>query len=556
VKVPRLSGPPLKLARIAAENPGSAGLVRQLLRRTLRVDELGALPSALRADLPIDHRPIRARKNPRASIGELPLPAGTGWPERSADFAHAYATGQTTPRIVADRALSELARLAALRPSMNVIAASDPALTLADAEASTRRYAAGRPLGPFDGVPFLVKDQHDVRGLPTRLGSRPGDEPPAKRDATIVARLRGAGALVLGKSVLTEWAFSTVGANVNVSMPHNPFDPTRAAGGSSTGSAVGVALGLCPFATAGDGGGSIRIPASLNGIFGLKPTFGLVSRAGDWFHGSVPVVGPLASSTVDLAHFLDCVSSTPDPDDDLTESAPPPPPGGFARCPRSSIRGLVIGIDEREWRDASPEIVKPCREALASLEERGARLVDVTVPLAPHAAQIGYLTIGAEGLAYGRADWEERRDSLSEDLRLALAALSGVTALEYLDAQRLRQGLRLEVAAALRIADVLAMPATAIPAPRFTEEDATGAFSDPNALDGLCRFAFLANVTGLPAASAPIGSDGAGVPVGLQIVGDAWNEGTLLSVLADLEREEVARVRRPPGAVSVLASRP
>jgi aspartyl-tRNA(Asn)/glutamyl-tRNA(Gln) amidotransferase subunit A len=141
-------------------------------------------------------------------------------------------------------------------------------------------------------------------------------------------------------------------------------------------------------------------------------------------------------------------------------------------------------------------------------------------------------------------------------LRLALAALSGITALEYLDSQRLRQGLRLEVAEALRKADVLALPSTAIVAPRYTEQDAAQAFSDPAALDGLCRYAFLANVTGLPAGTAPIAADSSGLPIGLQIVGDAWDEITVLRVLAELEREGVARVRRPACAVDLLEQNP
>jgi aspartyl-tRNA(Asn)/glutamyl-tRNA(Gln) amidotransferase subunit A len=557
--LPRISGPPLRLARIAAESRGSAGLVRQLLRHALRVDELAALPAELRGDLPFDHRPIRARKDSRSpgqsSSGRALREAsreGSHWPHRASDYVRAFESGRSSPRQVAMRALLELSRLATLRPTMNVLAASDPAMTLADAESSTRRYAAKKTLGPLDGVPFLVKDQHDVRGLPTRVGSHPGSEPPAARDATLVARLRAAGAVVLGKSVLTEWAFSTVGANVHVPMPHNPFDPSRAAGGSSTGSAVGVALGLCPLATGGDGGGSIRVPACLNGIFGLKPTFGRVSRAGDWLHGSTAVVGPVACSTIDLAHFLDAVSSSPDPDDLLTEWADPPPRNGFANALSSNVRGLTIGIDHSEWQDAAPEIAKACETALSSLEHHGAKIVSIEIPLAPSAAQIGYLSIGAEGLTYGKVYWEERRDVLGEDLRLALAAISGVTAVEYLDSQRLRQGLRLEVAEALRKVDVLALPTTAIAAPRYTERDASDTFTDPAALDGLCRYAFLANVTGLPAGTAPIGVDSAGLPIGLQIVGDAWDESRVLGVLANLEREEVAQVRRPACAVDLL----
>jgi aspartyl-tRNA(Asn)/glutamyl-tRNA(Gln) amidotransferase subunit A len=400
-------------------------------------------------------------------------------------------------------------------------------------------------------VPFLVKDQHDVAGLPTTLGV-PAKQPNAERDATIVARLRDAGAVFLGKTVLTEWGLSNIGANVHFAMPHNPFDPTRAAGGSSTGSAVGVALGLCPFATGGDGGGSIRVPASLNGIFGLKPTFGRVSHYGDGFKESVATPGPIAASTTDLALFLDAVASQHDPHDAQTAWAPAPPAGGFLACTRGEVRGLSIGIDEDEWRDAAAEIQTAGQAALRALEARGVELKKVKIPLARHAAKIGYLTIGCESLVYHRREWLSDRRAINEDLRLTLAALAGVSALEFLDSQRVRRGLAHEVAAALRSVDALALPTTAAAAPRYDDRDATAAFSDPEAIDDLCRFTFLANLIGLPAATAPVAFDSAGLPIGLQLVADAWAEPVLLALLADLERQSIAHVRRPPGAIDLL----
>jgi aspartyl-tRNA(Asn)/glutamyl-tRNA(Gln) amidotransferase subunit A len=549
--LPRLSGAPLVLTRLAAEKPLSARLVREVLKRALGIDALAKLPETMRAELPADLRPFRARPEKAPRLGNAPLPRSS-WPRQTSHFVEAYLARRTTPRAVAERALAQMDRLSRLRPSMNVVAAVDPAMVLADAQASTERYERGAPFGHLDGVPLLVKDQHDVKGLPTGLGAPQWAREVASADATIVARLRQRGAIVLAKTVLTEWALSTLGTNAHLKMPHNPYDSSRAAGGSSTGSAVGVALGLCPLATAGDGGGSIRVPASFNGIFGLKPTAGRVSRTGDRFHESVAVVGPLSTSTTDLARFLDAVAATPDPDDELTTWAPPIPSGGFVAALGADVTGLCIGIDEGEWRDASADIAAVGREALRALEKRGAKLVSVNVPLAPHAAKIGYLSIGAEGLTYGRKDWLEKRDLLGEDLRLALAALAGITAVEYLDAQRLRQALRLQMRDVLRQVDVLALPCTAIGAPRYAEEDEGRPFTDPSALDGLCRYAFLANVTGLPAASAPVGTDATGLPIGLQIVGDAWDEATVLAILAELEREGTARVLRAPLAVDLL----
>jgi len=552
MKAPRLSGPRLTVARFAAETPASSSLVRQFFWRALGIDELAKIPERSRGDLPLGHPPIQARKERRQPAGDLPLPSTTGWPRRASDYGAAFATGRTTPRQVAERALAELSRFAEQRPTMNVLAASDRARTLAEAEASTRRHADHKSLGPLDGVPFLVKDQHDVAGLPTTLGA-PADQPPAERDATLVARLCAAGAIFLGKTVLTEWGLSPVGANVKFQMPHNPFDTTRAAGGSSTGSAVGVALGLCPLATGGDGGGSIRVPAALNGIFGIKPTFGRVSRAGDGFHESVAAVGPLGASPADLALFLDAVAGRPDPDDELTSQAPAPPSGGFVASARGDVRGMIIGVDEDEWRDASADIQAAGQAALRALERRGVALRPVRITLAPHAARIGFLSIGGEAIAYQRAHWLQHRDRMSDDLRLSFATLSGVSALEYLDAQRLRRGLALEVAEALRTVDALALPCTAAAAPRYDERDAEAPFADAVALNALCRFAFLANLTGLPAAAAPVGADPAGLPIGLQLVGDAWGEATLLALLGDLEREQIARVLPPPQAVDLLA---
>jgi aspartyl-tRNA(Asn)/glutamyl-tRNA(Gln) amidotransferase subunit A len=435
---------------------------------------------------------------------------------------------------------------------MNVLACSDEGLTMRDADAATQRYAGGAPLGALDGVPFLVKDEFDVQGLPTRLGAMWKPDVPAACDCTVVARLRQAGAVFLGKTVLTELGMSPIGGNIQYAMPHNAHSSTHAPGGSSTGSAVGVALGLGPFATGGDGGGSIRIPSALNGIFGLKPTFGRVSRAGDQFLGSVAHAGPLGCSVADLATFLDVVASASDPADALTDWAPPPPAGGFGSMLGAGVRGVRIGVPGDEWADASDDVARAGQEALKALQREGAVLVPLHLPLARHAARIGYLIIAPESLATNRSDWMDRRQQLGDDLRLTFAVVSGFTALEQLDGQRLRAGLRRELAEALRTVDVIALPTTAVTAPRYTEQDARTSFSDPMAIDGLCRFAFLGNLTGVPAGTAPVGMDAAGLPIGLQIVGDAWDEAAVLAVLAHLERTEIASVRRPPDAIDLL----
>jgi aspartyl-tRNA(Asn)/glutamyl-tRNA(Gln) amidotransferase subunit A len=555
MKSPRLSGSTLKAVRIAAETKGTDAAIREVMKRGLGMDKLFGLPDAWRGDIPLDARPVAARA-PRtlgsaapAASAALPVRA---WPRPAAAFAAAYRDRTTTPRRVAERALAEVDRLASVHPSMNIAASQDRAATLRDADAATARWAAGAPRGPLDGVPFLLKDEFDLAGLPTTLGVRCQPQPLAERDATLVTRLRAAGAFVVCKTVLTEWGMSPIGDNVSFPMPHNAFDATRAAGGSSTGSAVGVALGVAPLAAGGDGGGSIRIPAALNGVFGIKPTFGRVSREGDGFKGSVAHAGPLASSTADLAAFLDITASAADPADALTSWAPPPPEGGFGALLGAGVRGLRIGVDEGDWRDASEPVAAACRDALRALEREGAVLVDISMPIAHHAHRVGFLSIGPESLAAHRREWIEQRELLGDDLRLSFAVLAGMTALEHLDAQRLRAGLRRELAQVLAGVDVIALPTTAITAPRYAEEDEKVAFSDPQSLEGLTRFTFLGNLTGLPAGTAPVGADAAGLPIGLQILGDAWDEVLVLSVLAHLERTGAATVHRPPGGIDLL----
>jgi aspartyl-tRNA(Asn)/glutamyl-tRNA(Gln) amidotransferase subunit A len=552
MKPPRLSGPALVAARVAAESPGSDVALRKLLRSSMGIDGLGMLPASFRAPLAMEMRPLQARAPRARAASGLPLLTPGDWPRSAASFTQAYRDGKLTPRAVAERVIAALDSLPLRRPTMNVLAAKDPKATLRDADAASARWASGAPRGPLDGVPFLVKDEFDVEGLPTRLGSRIEPETPAAKDSAVVARLRRAGAVFAGKTVLTEWGMSPIGANTHFEMPHNAHDPTRAPGGSSTGSGVGVALGLAPIAAGGDGGGSIRIPASLNGVFGIKPTFGRVSRAGDIFAGSVAHAGPLAASTLDLVAFLDAVASEPDPDDAITQWAPPPPDGGFGALVGAGVRGLKIGVDDTEWRDASPEVARACEDALKALEKEGAEIVRIDMPIAHHASPIGYLTIAPESVAANREHWLHRRAEIGDDVRLTYAFVAGLPTVDQIDAQRLRAGMRREVAEILRRVDVIAMPTTAITAPRYTEEDARGTFADPEAINGLCRFNFLGNLTGLPAATAPVGADAAGLPIGLQILGDAWDEATVLAVLAHLERIGASKVRRPKSAIDVL----
>jgi aspartyl-tRNA(Asn)/glutamyl-tRNA(Gln) amidotransferase subunit A len=550
VKPPRLRGRALIAARTAAETSATAALLAGVLKKSLGLEQLAALSAELRGPLPLDMIPLRAKASRPLPVDALPVPAPKIWPRSVGSLNDALAQNKIDPELLAERAFQAATTLADNRV-LNVLVTSDFERTKREAAESAARRKAGRTLGPLDGIPYLVKDEVDVAQLPTRSGSLCEPGVAKAVDATAVARLSAAGAVFVGKTVMTEWGMSPLGQNPHFKMPHNAHHAERVPGGSSTGSAVGVALGVAPLAIGTDGGGSVRIPASLNGIFGIKPTSGRVSRAGDPCQGTVVHLGPIGVSAYDLAIFLDAVASTADPLDPLTTPAEPPPRGGFGGRLGAGVKKLRIGVPEAEWSDAAGAVAQAGKQALVALEKDGAELVPITMPIARVAAPIGYLTIGCEALAAHKADWAERRHLFGDDLRLSFAVLDGISAAEYLDAQRLRAALRLEARAILETVDLIALPTTQTTAPELGVAERGKAFADTAAIDAMCRFCFLGNLTGLPAGTAPVGLDD-GLPIGLQLVGDAWDEAIILGALAHLERIEVARVHKPRAALDLL----
>ena len=547
---PRLSGSALKnLARFARTRIGGIALQR-ILRADLGIDKLEALPDTMREDVPLDTRPHSGRAPRTHESQDLPWPK-QGWAPNSESLTSRYRDGSLSPRDVVKRALVEARRLAALSPGVGPILDYADKAALAEASESEQRWREGRPLGPLDGVPWAVKEQMSVRGLPRLAGTTFLDKSGRAEDGTAVLRLRAQGVITIGTTPMTEFGMTPSGANPKRAMPRNPHGFGHFAGGSSTGSGVAVATGLVPFALGADGGGSIRIPAAMNGVFGIKPTWGRVSRAGDISGGTVAHVGPLACSTVDLARALDAMSGH-DPADPQTFAAPPRARSSFLDALGRGVRGMVIGVPDAEWRDASDPVQRAGRAALAALENEGARLVPIELPLAKYASAIGVVVIACEARAGLRKEWRENADDMSDDLQVSFSALDAFTAVEYLETARLRSGLRREMANVFQQVDLVALPSTVSAASKVSDTDMKTGFLDTKVIDGLCRFCFLANLTGLPAASAPVGADALGLPVGLQLVGDAWDEATVLAACAHLERLGVATPRRPRATASLL----
>jgi aspartyl-tRNA(Asn)/glutamyl-tRNA(Gln) amidotransferase subunit A len=549
----RISGRALSaLVTAVRKTPARVPLTR-LFRAQLGIDALRALGPEARAPLPFSHAPLTARVDHQRGSLDLPFTPPEAWPRSVASIGDHYRSGSADPVQVVTRALAHARDLAGRSPTLGPLCGYDDERALAAARDSARRLVDGTARSALEGIPIAVKEEVDTAGFSTRMGSNCLRRSPARADAVAVARLRAAGAIVLGQTPMTEFGMSPLGGNANRHMPRNPHDPRRLPGGSSSGSAVAVATGVTPLSLGCDGGGSIRIPAALCGVFGLKPTYGRVPQTGHGLPGATSVVhlGPLGTSTHDLALFLEHASGA-DAADPASVAAPHTEPEAFTSALRRGVRGLRIGIDEDDWASLADDVAGPGRQALDALEREGALLASVKLRLARHSAPIGYLTIGVEAFAAMGEIRARHMDELGHDMQLFLAGLESFRPDDYVDAQRIRSALRVELAEALRQVDVLALPATAVGAPPVTDEEARTGFIDPPLLDAMCRFAFLANVTGVPAGVAPVGSDRNGMPIGLQIVGDSWDEACVLQVLSHLERLGVAQVRRPDSAIDLL----
>jgi Asp-tRNA(Asn)/Glu-tRNA(Gln) amidotransferase A subunit family amidase len=544
----KLTGKPLALAARATRTQRVAALGAQVLRRQLGISEIAGL---LEDDdeLELDLSP-RAGRPARTLEQGLEVPTAAAWVMSADALTSRYREGSLTPPELITRVLREADALSRRQSFLRCLWMRDDARALREAEAAAQRYARGSALGPLDGVPFVVKEHIGIQGFPCRAGhDLPADEP-LREDSTLVARLRAAGAIMIGQTAMTELGLSPVGINPKRPPLRNPHHVERTAGGSSTGSAVTASLGLVPFAVGTDGGGSVRIPAALCGLFGLKPTFGRISRAGSKLPGSVTHIGPIASSVIDLAHFLD-VAAGPDTRDPTTQHAANSP-GSFAECARRRVRGLVLGVDPHELRDAESSIARAVEQSIRAIENCGVRIAEIRIPLAAHALAIGSVTIMAESGSAEAKSFATHGPAYGFDMQVLIALTRELSTREYLDAQMLRTRMRRELARLFRDIDAIAFPttySTALPASQSEEHYGS---VDAAAVRAMCRHTFLANLTGHPAGSAPVGVDAEGLPIGLQLIGDAWDEGTVIALMAELERLSIARPVRPPYHVGLL----
>ena len=420
--------------------------------------------------------------------------------------------------------------------------------------------AAGKPAPPLAGVPLAVKDALDVEDVPTTCGSRllDGYRPPFT--ATAVARLEAAGAIVIGKTNMDEFAMGSSNENSGYFPARNPWDVERVPGGSSGGSAVAVAAGLAPVALGSDTGGSIRQPAALCGVTGLKPTYGRVSRWGlVAFASSLDQVGPLARDVEDVAAVSAALFGR-DPRDATSADAPAP---DFTAALRGQARGTRVGVPRRLLEAGVDEGVRAAFEqALRDLASEGVELVDVDLPHAPHAIATYYIVATAEassnlarfdGVRYGRRAeahdlrglYGRTRDEgfgaeVKRRVLLGTFVLSsGYYDAYYLRAQKVRTLIARDFEHALTGCEAIATPTSPTTAFRLGERA-----SDPLQMYLADVFTVPANLAGLPGLSLPCGfSDG--LPVGLQLVGRAFDEAALVRLGAAYQRATTHHLARP-----------
>lgn len=432
-----------------------------------------------------------------------------------------------------EAALSALERVRARDPSLNCFTAVLAESALRDADAVDAAIATGRDPGRLAGVPFAVKNLFDIAGLATLAGSKINAEhPPARRDATVVARLRGEGAVLLGALNMDEYAFGFTTENSHYGPTRNPHDPTRVAGGSSGGSAAAVAGGLVPLALGSDTNGSIRVPASLCGVFGLKPTYGRLSRAGTALFGiSFDHVGPIAASVRDLAAAYD-VMQGPDPADPVCAGRPVEP--CLARLD-DGLGGLRIAVADGHFATRGEPEVFGAVEKVATAVGATRR---VTIPENDRARAAAMIITASEGASLHLDDLKSRPmdfDPMTRDRFLAGAL---VPAAHYVRAQRFRAWYRERVREIFRDVDVLLAPTTPFPAPRIGQETIAVAGLEVPTRPMLGLYTQPLSFIGLPVITVPVAGP-APLPLGVQLVAAPWNEVALFCIAGVLERAGV-----------------
>jgi aspartyl-tRNA(Asn)/glutamyl-tRNA(Gln) amidotransferase subunit A len=457
----------------------------------------------------------------------------------AAEIARRVASGELSARAVTE---AFLARIAGLDRRVNafITVLADRALEEAGRLDQARR--AGAPAGLLAGVPIAIKDLVDVAGAPTTAGGHPRFSRHPRADAPLVARIRAAGGIVVGKTNLHEFAYGVTNVNRHHGATRNPWDLERIPGGSSGGSAAAVAAGMCAAAVGTDTGGSVRIPAALCGVVGLKPTIGAVPLEGVFPLGwSLDHAGPIAGSVADAALLHGVMADRP--------HAPMRPAGS------RTLAGTRIGVPRSAfWEELASEARAPAEAALEVLRGLGASVREIELPWAARCGAASALILAVEAVSVHAQGLRTHPEAFGDEVRRRLERGFFVPGVALLRAQRARALLTRTFEAAFESVDVLVTPTT--PAAAATVQDAERAASGQAASFSLSltRLTNPFNLTGQPALSVPCGFAAGRLPVGLQIIGRRGDEEGVLAVGAAYEAATEWHRLHPPAAMAAPAS--
>lgn len=455
-----------------------------------------------------------------------------------ADVAALIRQKQLSPVELAGLAL---ARIAALNPRLNALLTVTGESALEQARQAEREITRGDYRGPLHGVPVALKDLVFTAGVRTTCGAKIMSGFVPDYDATVAARLREAGAISMGKTALHEFAYGITNENTHFGNTCNPWNPRHVSGGSSGGSAVAVASGMCFAALGTDTGGSIRIPGAFCGIAGLKPTFGRISCYGVYPLGpTLDHVGPMARSAVDAGILYQVLAGF-----DRRDGYSADHPIGEISL-RKSLAGLRVGIPASYFhQDVQPDVAAAVGRVPSVLEELGATVTSVVLPDMARLTEVSRNVLLVEGHAGHARHLAEQPDELGADVKLIIERGAAITAREYVHAQLERNRFRIALEEVFDQLDVLLTPATPLTAfPMGTKNVKLGQ-TEEDARTAATRFTRCFNATGHPALTVCCGFDSAGLPIGLQIVGRLWNEAAVLHAGYAYEQATDWHTRRP-----------
>jgi len=452
----------------------------------------------------------------------------------AADIASAVAAGRATALSIAEAAIL---RIREHDPLLNSFTAVTEQRALARAQAIDDARAAGRPLGPLAGVPFAVKNLFDVEGLPTLAGSKINrDLPPAARDAALIERLESAGAVLVGALNMGEYAYDFTGENVHDGAVHNPHDIERMSGGSSSGSGAAVAGGLVPLALGSDTNGSIRVPSSLCGIFGLKPTYGRLSRARSFpFVASLDHLGPFARNTRDLALAYDAMQGG-DADDPACAGRDAEP---VLPLLERGAEGLRVAVAGGYFKCRSAEPLAAVDRVAAALHANR----DVDIPYADTARSAAFIVTASEGASLHLDRLRTRANDFDPAVRDRLIAGAMLPASLVVKAQKFRRRYRNAVLKLFEDVDAILAPATPCTAPLIGQETFVFGGNEIPVRANLGLYTQPISFIGLPVVAVPVPLEP--LPIGVQIIAAPWREDVALRLACALEQKGVVAAKRP-----------